>query len=101
MPTLTAAATDTLKSYNPATGELVGEIPATPIGEINQIVDRARAAQPAWRAMGSQKRAAAIAPAGAQLVARADELGLLLTREMCKPLPEAVCEIKHCGENLD
>ena len=31
MPTLTAAATDTLKSYNPATGELVGEVPATPI----------------------------------------------------------------------
>ena len=100
MPTLTAAATDTLKSYNPATGELVGEVPATPIDEIDQIVDRARAAQPAWRALGPQKRAAIIAPAGAQLVARADELGLLLTREMGKPLPEAVAEIKHCGESL-
>ncbi len=101
MPTLTAAATDTLKSYNPATGELVGEVPATPIGEIAQIVARARAAQPAWQALGAQKRAATIAPAGAQLVAGADELGLLLTREMGKPLPEAVGEIKDCGESLD
>ncbi len=101
MPTLTAAAADTLKSYNPATGELVGEVPATPIGEIDQIVDRARAAQPAWRALGADQRAAIIAPVGAQLVARADELGLLLTREMGKPLPEALCEILHCGESLD
>ena len=43
MTTLTAAATDTLKSYNPATGELVGEIPLTTVGQIVQIVDRARA----------------------------------------------------------
>ncbi len=101
MTTLTAAATDTLKSYNPATGELVGEIPSTPVGQIAQIVDRARAAQPAWRALGADQRAATIAPAGAQLVARADELGLLLTHEMGKPLPEAVGEIKDCGESLD
>ena len=73
MPTLIAAATDTLKSYNPATGELVGEIPATPIGEIAQIVARARAAQPAWRALGADQRAATIGPAGAQLIAHAGD----------------------------
>ncbi len=101
MTTLTAAATNTLKSYNPATGELVGEVPTTPVGEIANIVARARAAQVAWRALGTQKRADIIAPAGAALIVRAEELGLLLTREMGKPLSEGVGEVKHCGENLD
>ncbi|MCH8163972.1 MAG: aldehyde dehydrogenase [Planctomycetes bacterium] len=91
----------TLKSLNPATGEVVGEVPITPIGEIPNIVARARAAQPAWRDLGLEKRMQTMLPVGTQLVNRADDLGRLLMREMGKPLPEAVGEIKHCGESLE
>ncbi|MFB3139414.1 MAG: aldehyde dehydrogenase family protein, partial [Phycisphaerales bacterium] len=92
MTTLTAPPTGTLKSLNPATGEVVGEVPITPIGEIPNIVARARAAQPAWRNLGLEKRMQTLLPVGTQLVDRADHLGRLLTREMGKPLPEAVGE---------
>ncbi len=101
MTTLTAPPTGTLKSLNPATGEVVGELPITPIGEIPNIVARARAAQPAWRNLGLQERMQTLLPVGTQLVDRADDLGRLLMREMGKPLPEAVGEIKQCGESLE
>ncbi len=101
MSTLTAADAATLKSINPATGEVVGEVPVATQREIEDAVARARTAQPAWRALGARQRAEAIAPLGDKLVQRADELGELLTREMGKPLSEGIGEVKHCGSTLD
>ncbi len=100
MTTLTAAGADVLQSLNPATGEVVGEVPITPADAIPGIVARARAAQPAWRALTFQQRRERIAPAGEKLVAAADELGLLLTNEMGKPLAEGIGEVRHCGESM-
>ncbi len=100
MTTLTASGTATLKSINPATGEVVGEVPVATAAEIEAVVVRARAAQPAWGALGLEKRAERVAELGAKLVSRADELGLLLTQEMGKPLPEGIGEVKHCGDKL-
>ena len=101
MSTLTAAADTTLKSINPATGEVVGEVPVASQREIEAAVAHARVAQPAWRALGARQRAEAIAPLGVKLVERGDELGELLTREMGKPLSEGVGEVKYCGSKLD
>ncbi len=104
MSTITApraeSSTDTLKSINPATGEVVGKVPITPPGEIPAIVARARAAQKQWRRMSFDERAAAILPAGDRLLSQLDELALLLTREMGKPLPDATGEIKGCASTL-
>ena len=44
-------ATATLVSYDPATGESVGEVDVTELDDITAIVARARAVQPAWAAM--------------------------------------------------
>lgn len=89
-----------IQSFNPATGELVGEVPVTPVADITGIVARARAAQPAWHALGVAGRAEKLIGLGERIAARADELGTLLTREMGKPLREAVGEIKSCGADL-
>ncbi len=101
MSTLTASHASVLKSINPATGEVVGEAPVATTADVEAAVAAARAAQPAWRALGARERAARILPAGARLVERADTLGLLLTREMGKPLAEAVGEVRDCGERLE
>jgi acyl-CoA reductase-like NAD-dependent aldehyde dehydrogenase len=42
-----------------------------------------------------------VRPLGKRLLERADELGLLITREMGKPLPEAIGEVRRCGERLE
>lgn len=90
-----------LKSNNPATGEIVGEVPVTDTGEIPAIVARAREAQPAWAAKGLSGRGELLAQGCKALAANAPVLGELLTREMGKPLASAIGEVKSCGRKVD
>ena len=83
----------TLKSYNPATGDLVGEVPITSLDDIPGIVERSRAAQPAWEALGHDGRARMLMEAAELFLTRADELGRLITQEMGKPLAEGIEEV--------
>jgi acyl-CoA reductase-like NAD-dependent aldehyde dehydrogenase len=87
-----------LESTNPASGESIGRVPVTPPGAISGIVERARAAQPAWQDAGLEGRAERLAAAGRAIAERADTLGHLLTSEMGKPLAEAIGEVKSCAE---
>lgn len=89
-----------LASLNPATGDVVGEVPITPVDEIPAIVARSRDAWKSWRKLTFEERAAAILPASETMLARVDELALLLTREMGKPLADAKGEIKGCASSL-
>ena len=84
----------TLRSYNPSDGDLVGEIDMTPLDQIPRVVERARVAQPSWDACGHQKRASLLERACATFAERADDLGRLITKEMGKPVPEAIAEAK-------
>lgn len=96
-----SAQTSRLQSFDPATGEVVGEVPITPVEEIPAVVARAREAHAGWAALGLQGRLEALRPAGPKLVERTEELGLLLTREMGKPLREGKGEVKGCGGSLE
>ena len=89
---------NTLKSHNPATGDLVGEVPITSPDDIAGIVERSRAAQPAWEALGHDGRARLLMEAAESFLTRADELGRLITLEMGKPLPEAIGEAKSLAD---
>jgi succinate-semialdehyde dehydrogenase/glutarate-semialdehyde dehydrogenase len=88
----------TLQSYNPATGEVVGEVPVTAVSEIPAIVKRAKEAQPAWAALGLAGRGELLAQGCKSLAEKAPELGELLTREMGKPLASAIGEVKSCSK---
>jgi acyl-CoA reductase-like NAD-dependent aldehyde dehydrogenase len=90
-----------LRSHNPATGELLGEVAITPVAEIPAAVARARAAQPAWAALGHAGRAARLAPLAAAIRTRLDELATLLTREMGKPLREAKGEVQSVADGIE
>ena len=48
---------NTVEVYNPATGQLIGSVPAMTPDEVTATVARARAAQPAWAAAGFAERA--------------------------------------------
>lgn len=92
---------ETLKSYNPATGDLVGDVPVTPVEEVPAIVARARAAQPAWEALGLEGRAELLKRAIPILAERAQRHGELITAEMGKPIKEGVGEAKSLGYDID
>ena len=85
---------ETLKSYNPATGAVVGEVPVTPPDDIPEVVNRSRAAQPAWAALGHDGRARLLGEAAESFRDRTEELARLVTQEMGKPLFEALAEVK-------
>src|SRR5450755_276821 len=53
-----AGAPDTLKVENPATGQPIGELPSLDRDATLALVRRARAAQPAWEAVGFRGRGA-------------------------------------------
>jgi succinate-semialdehyde dehydrogenase/glutarate-semialdehyde dehydrogenase len=91
---------ETLRSFDPATGELVGEVPVTPAGQVQGAVDRARAAQPTWASLGLEGRAEVLARAASVLEARADAHAELITREMGKPLKESRIEARSLGSGL-
>jgi acyl-CoA reductase-like NAD-dependent aldehyde dehydrogenase len=48
----------TIPVENPATGELIGTVPLLGQGEVAELAQRARAAQPGWAALGFDGRAA-------------------------------------------
>jgi len=69
-------------SYNPRTGEPVGEpIPATDPDQVDAVVAAAAAAAPAWAAMGGRARAAALDAIADALDTAADELVALADAE--------------------
>ena len=78
----------TLKSYNPSTGELVGEVPVTQQKHIPQMIEESRRVQPEWARMGHSDRHELLLKAFRDIKEREEELASLITREMVKPIRE-------------
>lgn len=91
---------DTLDSLNPATGEVVGTVPITPPDQVQSVVDRVRAAQPAWGDLGLHGRADVLKRAAELFTQRVQEHAELMTREQGKPLKEAIAEARGLGAGL-
>jgi len=94
-PTMTATATQMLESINPATGEVVGCVPVTPVEDIPKVVAKARAAQTAWNALGLDGRLSLMRPIADRLIEIASKIGILITAEMGKSTPEAQGEASY------
>ena len=93
--------TNTLNSYNPSTGELVGTVPVTPVASIDGMIAKAQDALVSWSALPAQERADMLKPAGEKLIERAEELGKILSLEQGKPLAEGIGEFKGCGTRMN
>lgn len=89
-----------LNVRNPATGAVVGGVPVTPPEAIPAIVQRARDAQLTWSRLSLDERAALLLKAIPALEARAEHIGTLASREMGKPLKEAIGEAKYAASGL-
>ena len=79
-----------IRSYAPATGELLGEAPNMTADEVRQTVARARRAQEAWAALPVEERANRVLRFRDAIVDRSEEIVDLLARECGKPRHEAL-----------
>ena len=78
---------------NKATGEVISKVPNCGADETRAAIEAAHRALPAWSALLAKERSAIIRRWYDLIIAHADELALLLTREQGKPLAEAKGEI--------
>ena len=81
---------DVLASLNPATGEVITQIPKTPPELLPSIFQRARAAQTAWARRPLSERCLFLKQFAALLFARRNMLADLVVREAGKPRVEAL-----------
>ena len=79
-----------IQVLEPATAEVMAELPQAGVEETDAAVARAKAAFPAWRAVAPGDRAAAAAPArGRARGERVEELARLEARNAGKPISDA------------
>lgn len=88
----------TREVFDPATEELVGLAPVQGEDVLNELVEKARAAQPAWAALSHAERSDYLMKMADAIEAAAEPLAELLSREQGKPLngPNARFEVGAC-----
>jgi succinate-semialdehyde dehydrogenase/glutarate-semialdehyde dehydrogenase len=91
---------------NPATGEIVSQHPVSSGQQVRAVVERARAAQPAWHALGTNRRRSILRKFQDLLLHDRESLAQKITAEAGKPLAEALLSeivvaldaARFCGE---
>jgi succinate-semialdehyde dehydrogenase/glutarate-semialdehyde dehydrogenase len=90
----------TLAVEDPSTGETLVEVADATPEDAKAALDAAVAAQEEWAAHPPRERGEILRRTFEQMTARADELALLMTLEMGKPLAESKAEIAYAAEFL-
>ena len=85
-----ANASSHIRSYAPATGALLGEIPVSSPEEVGATVARARKAQAAWAVLPIDERVERLLRFRDAIVERADEIVEIVLKECGKPRHEAL-----------
>src|SRR3954453_18779772 len=96
--TQTQTSSPTYQIVNPATGEVEQTFDTATDAEIEAALAGADTAYDAWKDVPIEERAKVVSRIAELFVERKDELGAIATREMGKPLSEAVGEAEFCGD---
>jgi 1-pyrroline dehydrogenase len=90
----------TMEVLNPATGEALAAVPRCAPEDVDAAVHAALRALPAWRGTPVGERAEALLALADRVRDHRDELALLESRNVGKPLPAAREEVDFCVDNL-
>ena len=88
-------AAKTFDVFNPSTGERIATLPNMDRAPAARAIDAAYVAQKEWAKRTGKERAAILRKLHDLMVANADDLAVILTMEMGKPLAEARGEILY------
>lgn len=86
---------DTLAIEDPATGRLVGRVPACGGAETRRAIEAADAAFQSWRRVTAAERARLLERWHDLILANAADLAQIMTAEQGKPLAEAEGEVRY------
>jgi acyl-CoA reductase-like NAD-dependent aldehyde dehydrogenase len=85
---LESEARETVQSRNPATGELLGSVPSTPPGRIDEIVRAVAQVQPLWALLRVEDRARYMRRMAQAIIDEFDALAQTIGREQGRPRAE-------------
>jgi succinate-semialdehyde dehydrogenase/glutarate-semialdehyde dehydrogenase len=90
----------TFAVHDPATGEVIREIADASVADAQAALDAACEAFPTWSRTPARERAELLRRAFDLVIAHADDLALLMTLEMGKPLEQSRGEVTYGAEFL-
>jgi malonate-semialdehyde dehydrogenase (acetylating) / methylmalonate-semialdehyde dehydrogenase len=96
-----SSSSDALDVTNPATGEVLAQVPLSSAADLDAAVEAARAALPEWRAVSVIERARKLFALREGLDGRREELARSVTTEMGKTLTDARAEVGRMIEMVE
>lgn len=86
-----------MKTINPATGKVIKEYDDMSFDEVDEIIQKANAAQADWKQTGFEVRGSYLNEIAGILREQKEELGRLMAEEMGKPLQQGIGEAEKCA----
>jgi len=96
-----STAAEFLKVLNPATGELLAEVPVSPEREVVEAIEAAAAAFPEWRRTPPEERIQYLFKLKPLLEDHLEELARLITLENGKTIGESRAEMRRAIESVE
>jgi acyl-CoA reductase-like NAD-dependent aldehyde dehydrogenase len=87
-----------MQVLNPATEEVIAELPSARVEDMDRAVAAARSAFPAWQRVSATSRARLLRNLAGLIEERAEELALLETRNVGKPISDSRAEVAMVAE---
>ncbi|CAG9171361.1 NAD-dependent succinate-semialdehyde dehydrogenase [Cupriavidus pampae] len=92
---------ETLPVNDPATGEVIAQVPNLGAAETERAIASAEIAQKSWAAKTGKERAVILRRWFDLMIANTDDLAYLMTREQGKPLAESRGEIAYAASFIE
>jgi succinate-semialdehyde dehydrogenase/glutarate-semialdehyde dehydrogenase len=92
---------DSFPVVDPASGETLGRVPAMGAAETRRAIAAAEQALPAWRGLLARERSLILKRWYDLMLAHAEDLAMLMTREQGKPLAEARGEVNYAASFIE
>ncbi len=86
---------------NPATGEVLAQVPDMGAAETRRAIEAAKAAWPEWRRKSAKERATLLRNWYDLMMANLDDLAGIMTAEQGKPLAESKGEISYAASFIE
>jgi malonate-semialdehyde dehydrogenase (acetylating)/methylmalonate-semialdehyde dehydrogenase len=96
-----SCAVEALKVLNPASAEVLAEVPLSPAEEVHQAVEAAQKVFPQWRRTLAGERTQPLFKLKALLEENLDDLARTVTNECGKTYAESVGEVRRGIENVE
>ncbi len=96
-----AATAETMQVFEPATEQVLAELPRAGAEDVDEAVARAKAAFPAWRAVSPGDRAKLLRSLARVIEGKVEELAQLEARNVGKPISDARGEVGSVVDVFD